>query len=51
VSGDVAQDKDSEEATEYQIELEILNPPVNAAERHQVFNIVYKISDICKLIV
>jgi hypothetical protein len=24
---------------------------VNAAERHQVFNIVYKISDICKLIV
>jgi hypothetical protein len=49
VSGDVAQDKDSEEATEYQIELEILNPPVNAAERHQVFNIVYKISDICKL--
>jgi hypothetical protein len=48
VSGD-ADDKDSEEATEYQIELEILNPPVNAAERHQVFNIVYKISDICKI--
>ena len=45
VSGD-ADDKDSEEATEYQIELEILNPPVNAADRHQVFNIVYKISDI-----
>jgi hypothetical protein len=50
VSGD-ADDKDSEEATEYQIELEILNPPVNAAERHQVFNIVYKISDICKIMV
>ena len=49
VSGD-ADDKDSEEATEYQIELEILNPPVNAAERHQVFNIVYKISDICKIL-
>jgi hypothetical protein len=51
VSGDVAQDKDSEEVTEYQIELEILNPPVSAAERHQVFNIVYKISDICKIMV
>ena len=51
VSGDVAQDKDSEEVTEYQIELEILNPPVNAADRHQVFNIVYKISDICKIMV
>lgn len=50
VSGD-ADDKDSEEATEYQIELEILNPPVNAADRHQVFNIVYKISDICKIMV
>jgi len=48
VSGD-ADDKDSEEATEYQIELESLNPPVYAAERHQVFNIVYKISDICKI--
>jgi len=51
VSGDVAQDKDSEEVTEYQIELEILNPPVNVAERHQMFNIVYKISDICKIMV
>ena len=51
VSGDVAQDKDSEEVTEYQIELEILNPPVNAAERHQVFNIVYKVSDICNIMV
>ena len=51
VSGDVAQDKDSEEVTEYQIELEILNPPVNAADRHQVFNIVYKISDICKIMI
>lgn len=51
VSGDVSQDKDSEEAVEYQIELEILNPPVNAAERHQVFNIVYKISDICKIMI
>jgi hypothetical protein len=51
VSGDVAHDKDSEEATEYQIELEILNPPVNAAERHQVFNIVYKISDLCKIMI
>ena len=50
VSGD-AEDKDSEEATEYQIELEILNPPVNASERHQVFNIVYKISDICKIMI
>jgi len=50
VSGD-AEDKDSEEATEYQIELEILNPPVSAAERHQVFNIVYKISDICKIMI
>jgi hypothetical protein len=50
VSGD-ADDKDSEEATEYQIELEILNPPVSAAERHQVFNIVYKISDICKIMI
>lgn len=50
VSGD-ADDKDSEEATDYQIELEILNPPVNAADRHQVFNIVYKISDICKIMV
>lgn len=51
VSGDVAQDKDSEEATEYQIELEILNPSVNAAECHQVFNIVYKVSDICNIMV
>lgn len=51
VSGDVAQDKDSEEVIEYQIELEILNPPVNVAERHQMFNIVYKISDICKIMV
>lgn len=50
VSGD-ADDKDSEEATEYQIELEILDPPKNAAERHQVFNIIYKISDICKIMV
>lgn len=50
VSGD-ADDKDSEEATEYQIELEILNPPVNIAERHQLFNIVYKISDICKIMI
>jgi|694.fasta_scaffold16959_4 hypothetical protein len=50
VSGDV-DDKDSEEATEYQIELEILDPPKNAAERHQVFNIIYKISDICKIMV
>lgn len=48
VSGD-ADDKDSEEATEYQIELEILDPPKNIAERHQLFNIVYKISDICKI--
>ena len=51
VSGDVAQDKDSEEVTEYQIELEILNPPVNVAERHQMFNIVYKVSDICKIMI
>jgi hypothetical protein len=50
VSGD-ADDKDSEEATEYQIELEIIDPPKNAAERHQVFNIIYKISDICKIMV
>jgi hypothetical protein len=50
VSGD-ADDKDSEEATEYQIELEILDPPKNAAERHQVFNIIYKISDICKIMI
>jgi hypothetical protein len=50
VGGD-ADDKDSEETTEYQIELEILDPPVNAAERHQVFNIIYKISDICKIMV
>jgi hypothetical protein len=50
VGGD-AEDKDSEETTEYQIELEILDPPVNAAERHQVFNIIYKISDICKIMV
>jgi hypothetical protein len=50
VGGD-ADDKDSEDVTEYQIELEILNPPLNAAERHQVFNIVYKISDICKIMV
>jgi hypothetical protein len=50
VSGDV-DDKDSVEATEYQIELEILDPPKNAAERHQVFNIIYKISDICKIMV
>jgi hypothetical protein len=49
--GGEAEDKDSEETTEYQIELEILNPPVNAAERHQVFNIIYKISDICKIMV
>jgi len=48
VSGD-AKDKDSEEEIEYQIELEILDPPVNAAERHQVFNILYKISDVCKI--
>jgi hypothetical protein len=50
VSGE-AEDKDSEEATEYQIELEILDPPTNAAERHQVFNILYKISDVCKIMV
>jgi hypothetical protein len=50
VGGDT-DDKDSEETTEYQIELEILDPPVNAAERHQVFNIIYKISDICKIMV
>jgi hypothetical protein len=50
VGGD-ADDKDSEETIEYQIELEILDPPVNAAERHQVFNIIYKISDICKIMV
>jgi hypothetical protein len=50
VGGD-ADDKDSEETTEYQIELEIIDPPVNAAERHQVFNIIYKISDICKIMV
>jgi hypothetical protein len=51
VSGDVAEDKDSEDTTEYQIELEILDPPTNAAERHQVFNILYKISDVCKIMV
>jgi hypothetical protein len=50
VGGD-ADDKDSEETTEYQIELEIIDPPVNAAERHQVFNIIYKISDICKIMI
>ena len=50
VSGD-ADDKDSEEETEYQIELEILDPPTNIAERHQLFNIVYKISDVCKIMV
>jgi hypothetical protein len=48
VSGD-ADDKDSEEETEYQIELEILDPPKNIAERHHLFNIVYKISDLCKI--
>ena len=48
VSGD-ADDKDSEEDTEYQIELEILDPPKNIAERHHLFNIVYKISDLCKI--
>jgi hypothetical protein len=50
VSGD-ADDKDSEEATEYQIELEILDPSTNAAELHQVFNILYKISDVCKIMI
>ena len=50
VSGD-ADDKDSEEETEYQIELEILDPPTNIAERHQLFNIVYKVSDVCKIMV
>jgi hypothetical protein len=48
VSGD-ADDKDSEEETEYQIELEIIDPPKNIAERHHLFNIVYKISDLCKI--
>jgi hypothetical protein len=48
VSGD-ADDKDSEDATEYQIELEIIDPPKSVAERHHLFNIVYKISDICKI--
>lgn len=48
VSGE-AEDKDSEEATEYQIELEITNPKESISERHQLFNIVYKISDICKI--
>lgn len=48
VSGD-AEDKDSEEATEYQIELELLDLP--NTDRRQLFNIVYKISDICKIMV
>lgn len=42
-------DKDSEDVIEYQIELEIVDPPTSIAERHQMFNIVYKISDICKI--
>jgi len=44
-------DKDSEDAIEYQIKLEIINPPISIAERHQLFNIVYKISDICKIMI
>lgn len=51
VSWDVAEDKDNEDTTEYQIELEILDPPLNAAERHQVFNILYKIYDVCKIMI
>ena len=51
VSWDVAEDKDNEDTTEYQIELEILDPPMNAAERHQVFNILYKIYDVCKIMI
>lgn len=47
VSGDV-DDKDSEEETTYQIELEIIDVS-QIHERHKLFNIVYKINDICKI--
>ena len=45
-----AEDKDSEDAIQYQVELEITNPPTSIPERKQLFNIIYKISDICAII-
>jgi len=48
VSGE-AEDKDTEEETEYQIELEILNPKQSIEKRHQLYNMLYKITDISKI--
>ena len=45
VSGD-ADDMDSESVIDYQIELEIIEP---TDERHKIFNMVYKINDIFKI--
>ena len=48
VSGE-ADDKDTEEETVYQIELEILNPTQSIEQRHQLYNMLYKITDISKI--
>lgn len=48
VSGE-ADDKDTEEETEYQIELEILNPVQSIEKRHYLYNMLYKITDIAKI--
>ena len=47
-SGDNA-DMDSEDASSYQIELEIVKPS-DVNSYNELFNILYKISDISKLI-
>ena len=49
VSGD-ADDMDSENAIEYQIEMEIIEHPGDD-DRHKVFNMVYKINDIFKIMI
>ena len=49
VSGDVAQDKDSEEVTEYQIELEIINPTL-VSDRDTLYNLIYKVFDVLKCV-
>jgi hypothetical protein len=45
VSGD-PEDPDSENETEYQVELELLRVPES---RHELYNMVYKIFDVLKI--
>jgi hypothetical protein len=47
VSGD-ADDMDSENPIEYQIEMEIVEPP---DDRHKTFNMIYKISDMFDIMI